>query len=566
MTFSAAKLPISTALRASMKDYSFAAFRQDALAGLVVSLLALPLSMALSLAVGLPPRHGLYTAIVAGLVSPFFGGAMTQVTGPTAAFVVIIAPIVSQFGLHGLLWCEMMAGVLLVAMGFLRMGRLVHYVPYPVVTGFTAGIAVTIATLALNDFLGLNIAHLPNGFVAKAATIAKNLPHINAPDFAVGGLTLFLLAFLPKISTKVPAAAVAIPAGALLAFVLSRYGFRLETLSTQFSYVTPDGLTMHGIQPYPPSLHLPGGSDPLYALPSFTEFRQLFKSALVVAALAALESLLSATAADSMAHTRHDPDAELSGIGIANIFSGLTLGIPATGAIARTATNIQAGGKTPISCMVHAALILLYMVALAPVISYIPMAALAALLIMTAWRMSHAKQFLRILRLAPRNDSAVLLSCFFLTVFLDMVAGVSVGMIMAALLFMKQAGDLAGVHTSRADKPDAAHGFDNLPAHVMVYSFEGPLFFGSVNKTIGGAGLIPAHVKKMVVDLTHVPMIDVSGMVGMKALLMDMSDNGREVALCGDDAVVDKIMRKIAGESYAVRVSRDGSLTHAVYG
>jgi SulP family sulfate permease len=558
-------LPVATAMRAALRRYDVATFKSDAIAGLVVSLLALPLSMALAIAVGLPPRHGLYTAIVAGVVSSLFGGAMTQVTGPTAAFVVIVAPIVSQFGLHGIIWCEMMAGVLLVAMGFFRIGKLINYVPYPVVTGFTAGIAVTIATLALNDFLGLGLAHLPGGFVGKAMTIFKNMPRASWPDVAVGAVTLLALIYVPRYSRKVPAAAVAIPLGALLAWGLTHCGFHIATLNTRFDYTDAQGVTLPGIQPYPPRLHLPGGGDPLYALPGFDEFRKLFRNALVVAALAALESLLSATAADSMARTRHDPNAELSGIGLANIFSGLAMGIPATGAIARTATNIQAGAKTPVSGIIHALLILLYMVTLAPYISYTPMAALAALLLMTAWRMSHARQFVRIVRLAPAGDTAVLLSCFFLTVFLDMVAGVSVGMIMAALLFMKRIGDLTDVHISTSQKPDVAHGFDNLPEDVMVYRIEGPLFFGSISKTIGGADFISPGIKKMIIDLTHVPMIDVSGMMGMKTLLMSMSEIDRDIILCGPESVTGKILLKIAGDPCARRVRREETLNKAIY-
>lgn len=553
-------------MRAGLRRYNFDTFKSDAVAGLIVSLIALPLSMALAIAVGLPPRHGLYTAIVAGVVSALFGGSMTQVAGPTAAFVVIVAPIVSQFGLHGILWCEMMAGLILLGMGFFRVGKLINYVPYPVVTGFTAGIAVTIATLALNDFLGLGIDHLPSGFIDKAAVIWQHLPQTQWPDLAVGALTLFTLIFFPKVSRRVPSAAVAIPLGALLAWVLTHYGYHIATLNTRFDYVTPGGATMPGVQPYPPSLHLPGGGDPLYALPGFEEFRRLFRSAIVIAALAALESLLSATAADSMARTRHDPNAELCGIGLANIFSGLALGIPATGAIARTATNIHAGAKTPVSALIHALLILLYMVTLAPYISYTPMAALAALLVITAWRMSHAKQFARIVRLAPRSDTAVLLACFFLTVFLDMVAGVSVGMIMAALLFMKRIGDLTDVHISHSDKPDVAHGFDDLPAHVMVYRIEGPLFFGSISKTIGGADFIPEGVTKMIIDLTHVPMIDVSGMIGMKTLLMSMAEHDHDIVLCGPESVTSRILHKIAGEPYAPHVHREESLRQAVYG
>lgn len=544
--------PIATALRAGLKHYTLKTLREDLIAGLIVSLVALPLSMALSIAVGLPPRHGLYTAIVAGFVAAVLGGSTSQVSGPTAAFVVIVAPIVKQYGLHGIIWCEIMAGMMLVAMGSFRLGKLIHYVPYPVVTGFTAGIAVTIGTLALNDFLGLGIEHLSGHFVDKAAVIIQSLPYMRGSELIVGMITLITILYLPRLTTKIPSPAAGIALGTLAAWLMARYGFEVETLNTRFSYLDDAGLSHHGIQPYPPKLHLPGSGDELFAIPSYDEFQTLFSSAMVVAALAALESLLSATVADSMARTHHDPNAELNGIGFANIFCGLAAGVPATGAIARTAANIHAGCKTPVAAASHALFILLYVVTLAPWISYIPMAALAALLITVAWRMSHFHQFVRIVRIAPRSDTVVLLSCFFLTVFIDMVAGVAVGMVMAALLFMKRISDFTNLHVSTSEKPDITHG--KLKPGTMIYRIEGPLFFGSINKTLEGADYIEDDIKKLIVDLTHVPMIDVTGMLGMKTFLMSVIHDGREVYLCGERDVTGRIRRKIAGEPFARHV------------
>ncbi len=544
--------PLSTALRAGLKHYNAKTLRDDLIAGLVVSLVALPLSMALSIAVGLPPRHGLYTAIVAGFFAALLGGSTSQVTGPTAAFVVIVAPIVKNYGLHGIIWCEIMAGLMLICLGSFRLGKLIHYVPYPVVTGFTAGIAVTIGTLALNDFFGLGIKQLSGHFVDKATTIIMHLPQMKPADFSVGLVTLLTIFLLPKVTTKIPSPPIGIAAGALLAWMLSRHGIDVDTLNTRFDYVDAAGVTHPGIQPWPPTLHLPGSGDPLFALPSYNEFQALFSSALVVAALAALESLLSATVADSIARTHHDPNAELNGIGFANIMSGLAAGIPATGAIARTSAGIHAGAKTPIASATHALLILLYVVTLAPWISYIPMAALAALLITVAWRMSHAKQFYRIVRIAPRSDTVVLLSCFLLTVFVDMVAGVSVGMVMAALLFMKRISDLSYLKISTSEKPDVTHG--KVPKGTMIYRFEGPLFFGSINKTLEGADFVDEDIHKLVIDLTHVPMIDVTGMLGMKTFLMTVTHGDREVYLCGERGVTGKIRAKIAGEPFARHV------------
>lgn len=540
--------PLATALLSTLRTYNLHTLRADVVAGLIVSLIALPLAMALSIAVGLPPEHGLYTAIVAGIVAAVFGGSTTQVSGPTAAFVVIVAPIVAKYGLHGLIWCQIMAGAALIALGMLRLGKFVNYVPYPVVTGFTAGIAVTIGTLALNDFFGLGLGQLEGHYIDKLAAITAQLPHFRWPDLAVGLVTLAGLTFTPRLFPRLPAAVVSISLGVGCAWVLQQSGFAVDTLLSRFSYTDAAGQTQAGIPPYAPSLHLPGDGK-LFAIPDYAEFKSLLMPALVIAALAALESLLSATVADGIARTRHDPNAELNGIGLANIFSGLAAGIPATGAIARTAANIQAGAKSPLSSVFHAVFLLLYVLTLAPYISHIPMAALAALLLGVAWRMSHAPQFMMILRLAPRSDSAVLMTCFLLTVFIDMVAGITVGMVMASLLFMRRVAVLTdiSVHTSDSD--------DNLPPHVLVYRIDGPLFFGTIGKTLESSLAAPQTTeRKIVVDLTHVPMIDMTGMMAMTVFLSSLAADGRDITVCGKTHVTDKILLKLRGSPAEGRV------------
>lgn len=442
--------PLATALRVGLKDYNILTFKDDLIAGLVVSLIALPLSMALAIAVGLAPQHGIYTAIVAGIAAALLGGSMTQVSGPTAAFVVIVAPIVSDLGLHGIIWCQIFAGILLIALGTARLGKLITYVPYAVTTGFTAGIGVVIGTLALNDFFGLGIAQLKGDYIQKVMTLAEHFPAMRLPELAVGLVSLLTIVFFSKITKKIPSPVVGIALGTLLAWVFARNGVQIDTLGTRFSYETAEGLK-HGIPPYPPTFHLPTfAPDSLLTIPGYAEFKKLLGPSLVIAALAALESLLAATVADSMAGTKHDPNAELNGIGIANILSGLASGIPATGAIARTATNIKAGGKTPVSSVIHALLILLYVLTLAPYISYIPMAALAALLLNTAYHMSHIKQFIHLVRTGVKSDVIVLIGCFLPTVFIDMVAGVTTGIVLSFFFFMTRKGELA--KTARAEK------------------------------------------------------------------------------------------------------------------
>ncbi len=419
---------LATALRAGLKDYNITTFKDDLVAGLVVSLIALPLSMALSIAVGLPPQHGLYTAIVAGIAAALLGGCRTQVSGPTAAFVVILAPIVSDFGLHGIIWCQIFSGIMLVALGTARLGKLIAYVPYPVVTGFTSGIAIVIATLALNDFLGLDITSLKGDYLEKVVTLARHLPGMKLQEALVGIVTLVTIFFFGKITTKIPSPVAGIGIGTLLALIFSGNGYAVETLLSRFS----------GIPPYAPVFHLPTfEADSLFSIPGYAEFKTLIFPSMVIAALAALESLLAATVADDMTKTKHDPNAELNGLGIANILSGLVAGIPATGAIARTATNIHAGAKTPFASVIHALFILLYVLTLAPYISHIPMAAMAALLLATAYRMSHVKQFAHIIRTAPKSDVIVLIGCFLPTVLIDMVAGVTTGMALTGIFFYK---------------------------------------------------------------------------------------------------------------------------------
>lgn len=537
--------PLATALRKSMRGYSLSTFRQDLLAAFVVSLVALPLSMALAIAVGLPPQHGIYTAVVAGIIVPLLGGSVWQVSGPTAAFVVILAPIVSQYGLRGIIWAGILAGIILIGMGFTRIGRLINYVPYPVTTGFTAGIAVVLATLSLNDFLGLGIAKLEGEFIEKVGLIASHFPALQPATFAVGALTLLLLFTANRVVRFLPSAIIAIVAGTVLALLLSQFGYDVTTIGSKFSYTAANGEMLPGIPPYPPMLALPTFSDgSLFTIPSLEEFRVLLFPALAIAILAALESLLSATVADSMAGTRHDPDAELNAIGVGNVLSALASGIPATGAIARTATAINNGAKSPLASSIHAVLILVYVLLLAPYISYVPMAALAALLIHTAYRMSHYRQFIRVLQIAPRSDVIVLLVCFTLTVFIDMVAGVGVGMVCAAFLLINRITELTQIEVeSNGAETDIA-----LPKGALLYRIRGPLFFGTIEKAFDRYRFTHDYINRFILDIRDVPFIDMTGLVAMKSMLASLAHEQRQVfILCDTPEVQEKIEKKISG-------------------
>lgn len=541
-------VPIGYALRKSLKDgYNLRLFKSDAIAALIVSLVALPLSMALAIAVGLPPQHGLYTAIAAGIIVPLIGGAPFQVTGPTAAFVVIVAPIVTQYGLRGLIITTIMAGMILIAAGFAKLGRYINYIPYPVTTGFTSGIAVVIGTIALNDFFGLHIENLHGEYIHKVVQIIQHLPTLYWPEAFVGIISLVLMftsnAFLPKI----PPPVIGIGIGTFLAVILQYSGFEIATIGRVFSYELPDGGIGYGIPPFPPSIHIPGlDSSSLFALPSFTEIQNLIVPALVIAALGALESLISATVADGMANTKHNSNSELVGIGVGNILSGLVTGIPATGAIARTATNIHSGAKTPLSSTMHAILLLLYVVLFAPYMSYIPMASLAALLVIVAYRMSHWQQFIRTIQIAPRSDTIVLLACFGFTVLIDMVAGVTVGVVLACFLLVKR---ISGLTKSEVSHNSTGHHHNiknlKLPDDVMIYHINGSLFFGTVENVFSRTSFILGNIKTLIIDMEKVPFIDMTGLVAMKSLMLDMQAQKRKIILCGSKEITDKILHKM---------------------
>lgn len=539
------RFPLATALRDSLKaGYSLSLFKADLLSAFIVSLLALPLSMALAIAVGLPPQHGIYTAVVAGIVVPLLGGSPMQVSGPTAAFVVILAPIVAELGLRGIIWCQLLAGVILIGFGVARLGKLINYVPYPVTTGFTAGIAVVLATLSLNDFLGLEVKELSGSYIHKLMLLLEALPNFHAAEALVGMVSLAGIIFGGRITKTIPSPIIGILLGTALAYFLAQHGMSIDTIGSRFSYISPEGITLSGIPPYLPSFHLPGMDDGsgLWVFPTVAEWKKLVGPALTIAILAALESLLSATVADGLGGTKHNPNAELNGIGIGNILSGLVTGIPATGAIARTATNINNGAKTPFASSMHAALIMLYVWSLASYISYIPMASLAALLLYTAYRMSHVRQFIRTIEIAPRSDTLVLLTCFALTVLVDMVIGVSVGIVLAAFLLIKRVTELLHVELEGA----ASSSSDiELPHGVMIYHLRGPLFFANVEKAFDRYNFLHDYCHTLVIDMEQVSFIDMSGLVALKSMVAAIANEKRQVILCGAPDITSKIRKKI---------------------
>jgi sulfate permease, SulP family len=506
--------------------YHASDFRADLMAGAVVGVVALPLSMALAVASGVAPQHGLYTAIVGGAIIAVLGGSRVQVSGPTAAFVVILAPIAAQFGLGGLLLATALAGILLFIMGAVGMGQLIEFVPYPVTTGFTAGIAVVIGTLQIKDLLGLSTGSLPDHYLERLIVLIRALPTLRLSDLGIGILTLALLLFWPRLTKRIPAPLVALTVGAAVAFLLTRVlpGFEVATIQSRF----------HGIPRQPPLpmwvWNLPG-PDGLPLHMSFDLFRNLLPSAFAIAMLGAIESLLSAVVSDGMTGQRHDPDAELMAQGIGNIVTPFLGGIAATGAIARTATSVRSGARSPIAAVVHSVFVFAVVLLLAPLLGYLPMASLAALLLLVAWNMSESKHFVHLLRVAPRSDLAVLLICFGLTIVFDMVVSVTVGIVLAALLFMKRMAEVSGVTLVGEGHPALD---EPLPRGVVLYEIAGPLFFGAAQKAMTALKEVEGReVRVVVLDLEHVPAIDATGIVGLESLVARLNESGVKVILVG---------------------------------
>jgi SulP family sulfate permease len=506
------------------------------MAGVAVGVVALPLSMALAVASGVAPQHGLYTAIVGGLLIALLGGSRVQVSGPTAAFVVILAPVAGRFGIGGLLLASAIAGAILLIMGLAGMGRLIEFIPNPVTTGFTAGIALVIATLQLKDLLGLTTGALPEHYLGKIAALARALPSWRPGDLAIGLLTLALLLYWPRLTRRVPAPLVALAAGAILAQGLGRVfaDFDVATIRSRFAYEA-GGVTLPGIPRQPPlpllPWNLPGpGGRPL-AL-SFQLVYELLPTAFAIAMLGAIESLLSAVVADGMTGQRHDPDAELMAQGIGNLVVPAFGGIAATGAIARTAMNLRAGARSPLAAAFHALFVLAAMLTLAPLLGYLPLASLAAVLLVVAWNMSDSRHFLRLLRIAPRGDVLVLLACFLLTVVFDMTVSVTAGVVMASLLFMRRMSEVSGVtlvssgHHPALDAP--------LPRGVVLYDMGGPLFFGAAQKAMAALRAVERRkVAVVVIDMEDVPSLDATGLVGLESLVAELNRAGIKVVLIG---------------------------------
>lgn len=525
-------------LRKRLREgYTGKDFRADLLASLVVGVVALPLSMALAIGCDVPPQHGLYTAIIAGVLVALLGGTRFQVTGPTAAFVVILLPVVHKFGLGGLLVAGMMAGVMLVAMGLARLGRLMQFVPHPVTTGFTAGIAVVIAMFQLKDIMGVKLPRT-EGTVEYLGAVWDARGAANYWDIGIAVVTVAMLLLLPKILKRIPAPLIALTVISLLVVLFEHLipSFHATTIASKFTYEL-GGEVHAGIPPLPPLPVIPWLQGEHQMTLDYATIRELLPAAFAIAMLGAIESLMAAVVADGMSGTEHDPNSELIALGIANIVCPFFGGIAATGALARTATNIRAGARSPFAAALHAVFILACTIALAPLVGYLPMAALAGLLLIVARNMSEARHFIRLARIAPRSDVMVMLTCFFLTVMFDMVVAVTFGVLLAALMFMRRMATM----TQTVLKSATDTKFE-VPAGVRVYEIAGPLFFGAAKTAMNTLHTAGGQDHTLILSMQHVPTMDATGLVALESVLDRLRRSNIKVIFAGLTPEVSEIL------------------------
>ena len=464
--------------------------RKDVVSGVVVGIVALPLAIAFAIASGVPPDKGLVTAIVAGSFISAFGGSRVQIAGPTGAFIVIVYGIVQQHGIEGLIVATFMAGAMLVAMGLLRAGRLLKYFPHTLIVGFTSGIALIILTTQVKELLGLRMDELPSGAVEQWAAYAGHFHTINPWALGLAALSVLLIVFLPRVTRTIPGPLAAILVCTALAWWLH---LPVDTIASRFGAI-PRTLPA----PHVPHLDL-------------ATLRELLQPAVAIALLGAIESLLSAVVADGMIGGRHRSDMELIAQGGGNMLSALFGGIPATGAIARTATNVKNGGRTPVAGLVHALVLLIIMLAAAPLAGRIPLACLAGILVVVAYNMSEWRSFASALK-GHRYDATVLLVTFFITVVFDLVLAIEVGMVLAAFLFMKRMSDITELKPALTEGPEAEEGEVKMPPGVRLFDVSGPLFFGAAQKFQDVLTEINDREQVVIIRLRHVPMIDATGM------------------------------------------------------
>jgi len=512
-------LRIGHALRESLQEspYTRQIFTKDLIAGITVGIIAIPLSMALAIASGVAPQYGLYTAMVAGFLIALTGGSRFSISGPTAAFVVILYPIAEKSGLGGLLIATLLSGLILIIMAFARLGRFIEYIPESVTLGFTSGIAIVIATLQLKDFFGLNFSY-PETYAGKIEALATHLPAFDTPSLIVALATLATLLIWRKFF-RFPPHIPALIIGVIVAWIVSLQGYSIETIGSRFSYLLPDGSSGHGIPPVLPEFTWPWqqpGPDGTPIGFSWQLLEQLLPAAFSIAMLGAIESLLCAVVLDGMTKTRHSANSELLGQGIGNLVAPFFGGITATAAIARSAANVRSGGVTPITAMIHALVVMAGLLILAPVLAHLPMASMAALLLLVAWNIAETDKVKHFIKTAPRGDILVLLTCMSLTVLFDMVIAIGVGIVLASLLFMRDISEMTSIR-------DISHHSRLVPDHLgdewQVWKLNGPLFFAAADRIFAQLANECRGKQGVILYMDAVPVLDAGGVAAMAKFL-----------------------------------------------
>ncbi len=508
----------------SLKTYNKKQIISDIVAGIIVAIIALPLSIALAIASGVSPEKGLYTAIIAGFVIALFGGSKVNISGPTAAFATIVAGIVATYGTSGLVIATIMAGILLILMGLLKFGSLIKYIPHTITTGFTFGIAVTIVIGQIKDFLGLTYPEGTHAVetIEKVEAVAKSITTLNWQALVVGGVSLAILIVWPYISKKIPGSLIAVVVGTAMVKLLN---MDVNTIG---------------------DLYTISGDLPAFSVPevNFELIKQLVPSAFTIAILAGIESLLSCVVSDGMINDRHNSNTELIAQGLGNICSGLFGGIPATGAIARTAANVKNGGRTPVAGIVHALLLLLILVVLMPYAAWIPMPVIAAILFIVAYNMCEWRQFVRICKTAPKSDILVLVVTFLLTVIFDLVVAIEVGMLITAILFMRRMAESTNIrHWTKADEMSESDGgrLKNIPEHTDVFEINGPMFFAASDKI---SFPLREGVKLLIIRMRNVPALDETAMRALRSVYNVCKEKGIKIYISHANEQPLSVMKK----------------------
>ena len=518
----------------ALKHYDKQTFMADLMAGVIVGIVALPLAIAFGIASGVSPEKGIITAIVAGFMISAFGGSKVQIGGPTGAFIIIVYGIIQQYGMQGLTIATLMAGVFLILLGVLRLGTIIKYIPYPIVVGFTSGIAVTIFTTQIKDLLGMSMDTVPADFIEKWIAYFRNIGNIDPWSTLMGILSILIIALMPKLNKKIPGSLIAIIVVTIVALLLKNYAgvTTIETIGDRFSI----------------SSQLPGAE-----VPSLTweTIKGLAGPAMTIAILGAIESLLSATVADGVIGDHHRSNTELIGQGLANIVSPIFGGIPATGAIARTMTNINNGGRTPVAGIVHAVVLLLIFLFLMPLAQYIPMACLAGVLVVVSYGMSGWRSFLTMLK-NPKSDVTVLILTFLLTIIFDLTIAIEIGLICACLLFMRRMSETSEVRAIydeidlNEDADMEAGNLEHLtiPERVEVYEINGPYFFGAGNRAEEMMTRFGKNPKVRIIRMRKVPFIDSTGLHNLENLCLMSQREGVQIVLSGVNPKVEAVLKK----------------------